>query len=695
MMKYRQLLQNNPTSGVPFSSHKDFHSGIFFGYGKEDFHRRLWTLLLSGYLYLSCILDYALSLQGSRLFWGSPVLGPANPSWFFISSLMAVLCAFQGFSYLFSETQCDFYYTLPLKRSRLLIAGYLNGLLIGLLPCIIGRFTCLVIEGSFSSSARYYTGMGMLVSVIGFLLIYHMALVIQFLSGRVLVAIAAMLLTLAYGPVTFGFIIRKYSTLFFDTYYREDFIDTLAVYTSPYTLYQAFAGVQESSGSDDWTLSAHTGPLTAAVLFLIVLFFLAAVLFQKRPAENCGKVLTFPKAEFPLKSILTIPAALLCGCYFMGLSLDAHSFVWLVIGIIFSAFTIHGLLEIFFRFDIRGMISKKRQMLFISVFSLLIASSFYFDWWRYDSYTPAIENVAAIAVSPSGLDDNSWQSEDIIDSFPISDITDSRLNTMRLTGDNKQIALDWLESLHRRFLTDSAEDRTPLSYAAAAYILENGKTVYRKYPIYDTIALDEFASVYDMEEYKTGTNSLASHETTGRQHFVWSNGLETYHLDLSYEENEALLSAYKEDLAGLSLDTLKQELPVGKLSLSYGNYGGGDSGLLYPCFTHTLDLLEENGIPARKTLSADYEICGLQLYEIAEDVSVHSAPEKKKVLIEDITGPAELQKLQPWLLYAGFAVNPILNPVDTGYEVTVLFRDSRGQTYDYADAYLKLGSPIE
>lgn len=576
------------------------------------------------------------------------------------------------------------------------MAGYLNSLLIGILPCIIGRFTCMLIEGSFSASARYYTGMGILVSIIGFLLVYHAALVILFLSGRVLTAGSICVLAAVYGPVAFGFVIQRYGSIFFETWYREDLMNTLAVYTSPYTLYQTFSGVREASDTDNWLLSAHIRPLITAVILLLLLFVLAVLLFQKRPAESCGKVLAFSRAEFPLKLLLTIPAALLCGSWFMNLSLDSRSLPWLVSGILFCTFTLHGILETFFRFDVRGMISKKRQMLFISGLTLLTAASFYFDWWDYDSYMPDSGQVAAVSISPSGLDDASWQTEDPVqDSFPISDTTDSRLSTVRLTGENRQAAHIWLKTLQDQRTLTSSETSAPLCYAATAYILESGKTVYRKYPIYDTIALDAFASIYNTEEFQSGTNPLASCETTGRQHFIWSNGIETYHLDLTYEENEALLAAYKEDLSEFQMKTLKEEFPIGKLSLSYGNYGGGDSGYLYPGFSHTLDLLEQKGIPARNALADDYEICGLQIYEVTEDTTSRSAPQKKKILLEDITDPAEIQKIQPWLLYTGFAINPILNPVDTRYEVTVLFRNSGEQTYDYANAYLESGNPVE
>lgn len=665
---------------------------IFQNYMREDFRRRLWTALLSAYLSLSCILDYALSLQGSRLFWGSEALGPSNPSWFFVSVLMAVLCAFQGFSYLFSETQCDFYFALPLKRRSLFLSGYLNGLLIGIVPCIIGRFTCMIIEGTFSASARYYTEMGILTGVIGFLLIYHAVLVILFLSGRILTAAAAAALAGAYGPITFGFVVQTYSSVFFETFYREEFMDSLAVYTSPYTLYQTFSGVLESSGTDDWSFSAHLPPLTAAVIILAFLAVLAGILFRKRPAESCGKVLAFSRVEFPVKLLLTLPLSLLCGCCLMKVSLAERSLPWLIIGIVFGTFTVHGLLETFFRFDIRGMTARKRQMLLISGLALLLAASFYFDWWKYDAYMPSPEQVTAVAVCPSGLDDASWQQESWFSgTIPLSDTTDSRLHTVRLTGGQKTAALRWLENLNE----NPEEDRQPIAFAAAAYILDNGRIHYRKYPIYDPETILSFNNIYETEEFKAGTIPLASYETTGRQHFIWSNGPETFHLNLTDEENEALLAAYKADLAELDLDTLQQEFPIGTLSLSYGNYGSVDSGFLYSGFTNTLNLLKQIGVPAEKTLAADYEIQELLVYKITPDSSGHSAPEKKKVLFCDITEDTEIQSLQPWLLYRSFAVNPILNPIDTEYEVTVLFRNSNGQTYDYTDAYLKIGSPVD
>lgn len=673
------------------------HSTLFFSYLREDFHRRLWTFVLSFYLCLTGVLDYALSLHGSRLFWGSSCLGPENPGWFLISGFLAVLCAFQGFSYFLAETPCDFYLSLPLNRTQLFLAGYLNGCVIGLFPCVLGRLTCLFVEGSLKGEALYYTAVGILISTVGFFLLYHTALFVLFLAGRMSAALIGILLLFAYGPITFGFIFQTYGARFFETWYQEDWIEALSVDASPFTLLSSLSGSSHAGSYDTWKFAEHRTAFLLSVFLLFFFLALSVYLSRKRCAEACGKILVFAKAEFPVKLFLTVPAALLCGCYIMRASLDGRSLFWLFLGITGSAFTFQGLLECFFRFDIHAFFHKKRQTLCLLVFALLIAANYYFDWHGYDDFLPKPQNLTAISVSPSGLDDDDWQTlADTPAGLPLSAACKERLASAQFTGKTKESAWKWIQTLREQNeqILLSKDGVAPIAYTAVAYFLENGRTCYRKYPLYQTRQLEEFASVYDTNDYKEAYLPLFSCSSVGRRHFVWSNGSDSWHLSLNEDENQALLAAYQRDAQKLSLSDLKKSFPVGTLSLSDGNYSGSDSVFLYPEFTETLDLLEAANLPARDTLAEDYEILSLLLYEVQASSDIRQT-QRKKVLRQDIRDPKIIRQLQPWLLCADFAVNPILHPVEEQFEITVLYRDTDGATFRYLPALLTKGSPVE
>lgn len=647
---------------------------------KENAKRRIWLFILSAYLYLTYLIDFMLAQSGQSFFRGDKRLGPGNSTVFMITVLLAVVCAFQGFSYLFSEEKTDFYFCLPIKRNRLFFAGYLNGVLLALVPCIFSRLICYFIEGSRTSDALYVTWMGILMNILGFLLIYNLVLCIILLTGHILIAAAGTVMLFFYGTFAFGIVIGKYSSAFFHTYYRINIMDKLAVFTSPYKLYGALCGTDGTQDIGDWLFAPHLREFIITSAVLILAFLLAYQLYKHRPAEACGRALTFEKAKLSVKFLLALPATLIIGYYVMLCSPGGRSFVLLAIGLIFGAFTIHGLLEVIFQFDIRGMLSGKKHFFALFIACLLVAGSFYFDVWGYDNYAPKQKEVQSAAVFISGLDDSAYTKQSAKPGAEFNDSNaDEQLSDMQLKGADKAHLLTWISKIRRT----SKTSEKPLTYTVIAYKLSGGRIVYRKYPLFSAKQLEDFQSIYGSSAYKKGAFPSINHKSPGVRHYVWSNGVESFHLDLTDKENEYLMELIKADFMKLTLNDLKQELPIGTLTLVYGTNDLGESAPLYPSFFKTLQYLEGLGIPTHKTIS-DYKVTQVSLYKKRVDISAFGKVTKTKVLVKDTTDAEEIKTLTQAMIPAGYAFNQLLHPVNTTYEATVSWKNSAGRTIQFA-----------
>lgn len=651
----------------------------------ENLKRRIWLILLSLYLYLTYIIDYILAQSGQAMSFGDEQLGPANRTVLLITVILGIVSAFQGFGFLFSEEKTDFYFAMPVKRRRLFFSVYINGVLISIIPCVFSRLICYFVEGSRSQEALLATWMGILINLAGFLLIYHIGLCVILLTGHIVIAAVGTLIAFYYGTIAFGFMIQKFSSAFFFTYYKTDMMNSLSMILSPYALYGKLSSAYGFDEMGFGNMAALLPLLVFVFLSAAALFLLIYMLFQKRPAEASGRSLAFDKSHAILKAVLSIPVALIAGYYMMRCSPSSRSLLLLLVGLLFACFTINGILEVIFQFDIKGFFTHWKHFIFISVFCIAAAAGFYFDIWNYDDYMPDIQSVDSAAAAIWGLDD----------AFDISELEtprdmsskDIQLEEMTLTKEAKVSLLEWVEEIR----SEPEFTEKPLTYVAIAYHLFEGNTVYRKYPVYSAEQLDSFDKIYESEDYKKGAFPLYDTDSIGTRHFVWSNGIESYHLDLSDEENETLLfSCIADDLKNLNLNDIKQAFPIGTLTLAYPSGSSGDDCLIYPTFTHTLNYLESLGIPAYKTIQ-DYEITHIQVFEKHKDTNIFGKVTLSRNLVLDTKEQQEIQNYVSSLIPDAYAVNPLLNPAASQYQVLVSMSDELPKTIQIHTMTLKNG----
>ena len=128
----------------------------------ENNKRRIWVWLLAGFSYLLVLpaalamaisremarKDYLIEEMGDVL--GSQIMqekvievaagffGLKNVYLAFFAAILAIISAIQGFSYLYSKKKIDFYMGMPVRRRRRFMVIWLNGILVYLIPCVLG-----------------------------------------------------------------------------------------------------------------------------------------------------------------------------------------------------------------------------------------------------------------------------------------------------------------------------------------------------------------------------------------------------------------------------------------------------------------------------------------------------------------------------------------------------------------------------
>lgn len=633
--------------------------------------QRNWTLWLLFYLAAMSTLSFAIEMFSVSDYQTVSVslLGVPDLRSFFFTVFSAIFCGIHGFLYLHSAKKTDFFLSLPLSRKQLFFATYLNGISIYLLPFIsykLVSFLIADISGHLSDRAEALqnVSLSLLISLFGFLVIYHTVILGMLLCGKIAYSFLAILILLFYGSYAVILPIELYCQQFFQSFYRSDLLLALKNTASPFCLYRSLI---QSATEESWLFSDSLAQFTLLLFFCICSLVLAVYLFQKHPAEFIGSTLAFPSSAVGIRPLLAIPAALYCGLFLQKVIPDTSSPLCLFSGILVGTITAHGLLQCCFSGTYKSFFQHKASCICSLLLSVLTASTFFFDLFSYDCFLPPEKSLSSMAVSIEGIDHNATYSNP----------TETVLQTMKLTGVSLKDAYTWCESLVET--TDNS--MSPYTSAVVLYQTASGKNIYRRYPVDSLEKLLLFDPVYSSSEYKESVVPLLSGSGhTAKRNLIWSDGISTYMTDLDTEEKETLLSIYKEEMKALSLHTLQTEFPCGSLTLSYPRTASGDSGLIYPSFHQTIHFLKAHQIPAQNTIES-YKLIRAEQFQILENG--YRASEQ---IYESENA---LKTLAPQLVIRDFAVNPLLYPVNQSSEILINVKSPTSGSVLEAECTLK------
>ena len=284
---------------------------------------------------------------------------------------------------------------------------------------------------------------------------------------------------------------------------------------------------------------------------------------------------------------------------------------WGLFGTVVFTILTHCIVEIIYHFDFKKLFGRKLQLALCLGAGVLVFLSFRYDWYGYDSYLPAADEVVSASLE---LDiDSGWlnnrsvlqngQGEYELDYKPAYEnieedmkLTDMDL-VMPLAKEGRRSAL--LGRDERLGIVKAVPQARRVSYIGGAdgptsvfiaskiggedggsdpeakeyytgmtvcYQLANGRRVRRAYTIALSDVMDVYGELYKEAAYKEGLYPVF-HETPGNlEKVIYREAGSSVYTGEDSRIISGLLDAYKTDFMALDTQTRIKEVPVGAIS---------------------------------------------------------------------------------------------------------------------------------
>lgn len=484
-------------------------------------------------------------------------------------TLLAVICALQGFSYLFKKQKLDMYLSVPVSKERRFAVIYVNGILLYALPYLASILVSLCIgagNGVYVGKIIKTIIFSYLSYLIYYLAIYNIAIIVVMLTGNILVAFCGVAVFLLYeGGIRA--ILEGMSSMYFHTYssYTDEALYRMT-FSPVLFLAERLLDMDSLAGQNVPYLLEEFGVMLAKTAVIAVITGIAAyLLYSVRPAESCNKAIAFKKTRPFIKVALMVPIGLVTGILFYAI---ADSTAMTILGFLLGIFLCHGILEVIFEFDLKAMFGSFPSMIAGAVLVFAVYAVFEFDLTGYDKWVPKPEQVESVAVNSYVLADNSIY--DVEDECYVSN-GDYALERMKITDTERFCKLmdaaidEWGE-------WNNAEDGQGKIFAVTVkYRMKNGKEKYRRIFIDYEEHKEELNWLMSCEEFQKGTFQILDEEFMDRvslERISFSNGITGS--EIEKEDMEKVLQAYKEDLKQhYKMELVAEQYPAGIIDFQF------------------------------------------------------------------------------------------------------------------------------
>lgn len=521
-----------------------------------------------------------------------------------IAGVGAVITGLFGFRYVFNRGMVDTYHSIPVKRNTLYAVCYVNGILIWLVPFLLGLCAALGMAcglvGQLGGAAAVREMVGDVcvsaaaVAVV-YLLVYHLVLTAVMLSGNILNTLAAMGI-LGFGGFACFMIWFMFCNAYLDTFFTEAVNWQSAAYLSPFV--SAPCLLTLLADSDTQIFWAGMPVNFGISVFLGLCAFL---LYLRRPSETAGHGIGNRYVAALFRIVVSVAAGMCGWMFFVQLTANVRSLPWGIFGAVFVGVLVFGVLDIIFRMDFKAFFAHKIQMGACVALALLLGAAFRGDWFGYDAYLPDKEEIAEIAVSD-------WHFANRNQSY--GDGGTHPLRDMHLR--DAEAAYAFLESVTARQGYGTVEE-----VVSARVTLKNGKSYYRTY----------WAAAKDRELLLELLLSPEYLESAYVIDEAWVAGCDGYvdtadwrrEYGVDQEDLRSIVRAYNQDLAE---SPERVVLGGGKLlaQVSFRSYATGSFSRqtpdnfcleVYDGMEHTLEALRQAGFG--DALEVDFQVRAVRL----------------------------------------------------------------------------------
>lgn len=483
------------------------------------------------------------------------------------TTLLAVMCAVQGFSYLFKKQKLDMYMSVPVSKERRFAVIYLNGILLYALPYL---FSILLSFGVGAGNGVYAGEVikTLIFSYLSFLLyylaVYNITIIAVMLTGNILMAFCGAGVFLFYeGGIRV--ILASMSSMYFRTYsvYTDD-----SWYENFFSPVLFFVGrlCHDLSGQNIPYLLEEFGFILVKIAVITVITGITGyLLYTVRPAESCNKAITFSKVRPFIKIAILVPLSLVAGIIFYSIT---NNTAMTILGFILGILLCHGILEVIFEFDLKAMFRSFYSMAAGAVLVFAIYAVFQFDLIGYDRWVPRPDQVESVAFGSSDLSYNSMydlKSGDYIENIEYV------LQHMKITDTESFCA--WMEDVAEKWEEwDKLKEHEPerILWSTVKYQMKNGREKYRRVGIFYEEFIEELDALVSDKEYQKGTYQILDEEFMDQvliEQMSFSNGIAEKEIEEA--DMEMVLQAYKEDLMNYDIKTAVEQYPIGIIDLRF------------------------------------------------------------------------------------------------------------------------------
>ena len=583
----------------------------------EDMKRRLIIVIITLVLFAIYGISFLFSFLNQFTYWEvtreeiiASIVEMCAPSGAecVLGMLMGVFLAAQGFAYLHSKRQMDFYGALPISRTRRFSILCTNQIVLFTIPfLLIKAMQILVIAFSGYGSKEAYVNVAIstLCVWLGFMAMWAITAVAVIITGHLALSLAGVAVITAYVPLVRFVVLTGCCAFLLDTYAGGTVGDFWYIF-SPFS---ALSKVIPDWG-ETWAWKTNGIWLPVLALYAIVFGIVAYVTFLKRNNETTGKAMAFPKWNRLIQIMLSIPCGILCGLV-TGIWV-AWINVWLIIPFaIVGCCFVHLLLECIFHYNIRKVFIHKWQMIITAVLSVCILLFIGLDFVGYDSYLPKAEDIRAVYV-------NTYSGEDMLY------VEDLDLE-VEMSDELKGTILNFVEPvLHasemeevKEFSLDTLFDDTNV-YVDVTYVTSRGKVKQRSYAVAEGYDLSGISSYYDTEEYRKIISMSRWKVLEDMQLVEWRDAVTTEELQWTEEEYKELFDIYRKEFYKVSLNTpaIGELYVLSGYDVRYDYYTEGEPFYIYESCTETIAYLESKGVDM--FMLDDCEIEELEIYYYEE-----------------------------------------------------------------------------
>lgn len=422
--------------------------------------------------------------------------------------IAGIICGLCVFSYVHASVKVDLYHSLSLKREQLFLIKYTAGFVTFAVPYAMAS-ALGVLAGALYGAFRWRLILEMAVCTLQHLLFflcsYSGTILAVMMTGKVVTSVCAIAVLFGYLP-TCWVIFQAYVSNFLSTSMELQALfntstGSILRYTSPWA-FCIFWEREGMSGNIPYGLTGRWPSLTelCELAAIFVLFTLAALaLYRRRRSEISGAALAFHRLEGVIKILLAVLAAQVAAL----IASELGSVLWEISFILLFAALGCMVMEFIYRWDIHLVLRHKGHIVISAVLAALIFFPIRYDVFGYNTYLPAKEDIAEMAV----------ESSERMLTYP--ETVQQKKSAKNKTTSQK--VLDYLECDQIDTLYAVAE--SGIKYAKKSiendysfeestvpvklkYHLKNGKEVYRYYEVGEQTYVDAMEKLLRDQQYR-------------------------------------------------------------------------------------------------------------------------------------------------------------------------------------------------